>query len=258
MTDLEELKAELAAERARLEAQDWALTVLEDFMRKLVSHGFEPRLTIPGGMVTVSFDLDRVQSEAGAATEAPDPEETAREPAPDPEPKTGPWSEDEIATATEILRKGGVYSDVARALGRTPSHVGWRCNKISKQLRSEAEAKPDPAVQGSAPAEPAPAAGGSPVPAGSTPVTAPPASARRVQAHLNALGHVAPWSAGLDLDLVERLARGESLTNVAERIGVSRPEAIARWKALLPEVTIDGQRLLLEELRRRAAAQVAA
>lgn len=89
-------------------------------------------------------------------------------------------------------------------------------------------------------------------------MTAPPASARRVQAHLNALGHVAPWSVARDLDLVQQLARGDCLSDVAERIGVSRDEARARWKALLPEVTIDGKRLLLEELRRRAAAQVAA
>lgn len=292
MKDFDELRAEIAAERARLEAQDWTLTMLEEAARKIASHGYVPIVDVLGGHVSLVVDFSghweapsegaaparsiaaiaaelRKAPEAegcSAATEAPEPEQPAEEPVPDPEPelRTGPWSEDEIATATEILRRGGTCSDVAAALNRGAPNVHWRCNKIKAQLvakkdQPKPEPKPEPAAQGSVPPQPAPVAPRSPAPGGSSDgVAEQPATVRQVQAHLNALGHIAPWTAAKDLKLAAGIARGDGLGATAEALGVEKGEALARWKALCPVVTIDSQRLLLEELRKRADAQVAA
>lgn len=77
--------------------------------------------------------------------------------------------------------------------------------------------------------------------------------ARRIEV----LGHPYPFSALLDLDLVTGVARGDGSARVAEDLGLTKDQVIARYRALMglspgEQASIDGQVRLLKLLRERA------
>lgn len=78
---------------------------------------------------------------------------------------------------------------------------------------------------------------------------------RDIQAHLNALGHVTPWTPRRDLALVEALRSGRGLDAAANAAGVSRITARNRWRHLLLDNSLDTQAITHSELRQRAAGQ---
>lgn len=256
MTEFERLKAELDADRARIEAQDWAVTLVEDFLRKLCSHGFRPTLRRPGGIVTIAFDIGFPKTDdAPEDPPAPAVEDAAPEPVPGPARVTlrgKEWSAAEVTRMREIIEAGGSNLDVARALGRSKGAVSPRCAKMRREL---ATMERNPAA-GTAPPVPAPVPASSPDAAGSSgrgieqPV-ATPAAARQVQATIDT---GAAWTPARDLQLVEGLARGDGLPAVADALGCTRKDAGARWRQLCPVVTLDAQVALLTDLRRQVGA----
>ncbi|RWR32502.1 hypothetical protein D2T31_00525 [Sinirhodobacter populi] len=87
---------------------------------------------------------------------------------------------------------------------------------------------------------------------------------REIEANLNALGHKGPWTAALDLALVEGLTRGTPLPVLADELGVEVGQAKARFIAMTPDavdrfgrraVTIELQQQLIEVLRARVEAR---
>jgi len=71
---------------------------------------------------------------------------------------------------------------------------------------------------------------------------------------LDALGYKGPWTAELDLELVEDLARGRKVAEIAADMRIDPGAVKARFVAMTPEGRpgIDDQRRLLEVLRDRA------
>ena len=85
---------------------------------------------------------------------------------------------------------------------------------------------------------------------------------RALWAELNTLGYGGGWSAGLDLDILKGLARGEKIGAIAVDLGFDSAAVQARFARLrdamltatcADRVTIDGQRALLQALQARHA-----
>lgn len=221
----------------------------------------------PGAAVPLPKQVPQAE-----VTAAPAPSPAAAAPA--PALRVGEqWTEEEDARLLLLFGDGKTGKEVASALGRPVPGTYKRKKKLDASgLRAPAapghanenakvehvapvvSAPPPPAPAPSVPlvrAAPAPAPGG----AG---LDGTPMWQRQLRAHLNALGHVAPWTPALDLRLVEGMLRGDGATVVAEALGVDRRAAVARMRALLPEPGIEAQARLAVELRRRAAAAEAA
>lgn len=81
---------------------------------------------------------------------------------------------------------------------------------------------------------------------------------RQLRGYLNSLGYKEPWSAALDLDLVQGLHEGRRLAEIAADLGVDTDACKKRFALLSAHarndkggLTIDGQSLLLAELKVR-------
>ncbi|MBL3569899.1 hypothetical protein JMJ94_10370 [Rhodovulum visakhapatnamense] len=162
--------------------------------------------------------------------------------APNPDPDTAP------PTAAK-LSQVAAHLSLEERNRRMESAVA---NLEARRRKSRAPSpKPEPAPAA------APAAVAPPPPATSSQdsgtVPPPPCSAREVEAHLNAVGYLAPWTPQADLALVLALVRGDGLSAAATAAGVDRDAAKQRWHVLCPPpVTLDRQQALLTALRRRA------
>ncbi|WP_108482279.1 hypothetical protein [Oceaniglobus ichthyenteri] len=176
-----------------------------------------------------------------------------------------PWTDEEdeailAAVASQPDASNNAVSKIiGPQLGRTPGAVAFR---LKSSLSDRAEA----ARSGDEPIEWQPAPEPSPKPA---PPVAPPENApiwhREINKWLDLLGFPAPWSAGVDLDLVTGLARGSKLGAVALDLGIDAADCKARFGKLKLAATPDGgqfgvseQTRLIEVLRARAASAVAA
>ncbi len=76
---------------------------------------------------------------------------------------------------------------------------------------------------------------------------------RRINQRIEALGYPEPWTPDLDLKMVEQMVRGTGLGGTAALLKLDREVVLARWKQLLPEVTIETQKQLAAVLRWRVA-----
>lgn len=202
------------------------------------------------------------------------------------------WTAEEDAQAVQLRVAGSSYPEIATARGRPLQGVKFRfhtrlnarVDAARATLNAEAaeEARPAEAEKAEAPedsdSEPAAtataAAPAAPPAAGrggvacreqSPSIAATPAPAfdpsqplwaRQINATLNAIGYKPPFTPQLDLELVERLAQGEKLAEIAADTGIDAGKLKARFLALTPDgrPTLTEQQHLIEVLRVRAEA----
>jgi|GEM_PF-4487117 len=79
-----------------------------------------------------------------------------------------------------------------------------------------------------------------------------PPTRAEIEAQLNALGHVAPWTPALDLALVNALRSGSGLPGAAHEVGTTPEQARSRWHDLMLDTSLTTQAITHEALRRRA------
>ncbi len=201
------------------------------------------------------------------------------------------WSEAEDATAMEMKLAGASVREIAAALGRPEPATQMRFRRhLNARREADARAKPA-AVAASVPTVAAnpvkmALADGAPealahekVMAPATPKVAPvaapkpevahavappaavappfepgkPAWRRKIESYLDFIGNKAPWTAALDLALVEGLAKGVAKELLADQLGVEIGAIKARFIALTPDGPgIEYQKNLLTVLRERA------
>lgn len=257
------------------ELPDALKTVDELFAEKAQA---EPRAQVP------AF-LRRVPAPAPEAKAAPEPAPETK-PAPEARPtakplakktKAGePWTDDEDQRAIDLKVAGLSTAEIAARLNRPAPGTEFRLKtKLAPRIAEErarrvadAEAArrddPAPVATKAKPAHVAPAPAAKPAPA-PQPDDGLPYWQRALRANLNALGHVAPFTAQTDLDLMECLARGDGLAGAVDRTGIAKEALRARFAALKSAVglhaadtlMIEDQTRLLVELRARVAAPVA-
>ncbi|SIO36814.1 hypothetical protein SAMN05444722_1707 [Rhodovulum sp. ES.010] len=214
----------------------------------------------PGGAVDPAAGASEGQE--GAAEKADKAPAAPRPRAPRSRGRPGDWTDEELQTAVGILSRGGTQAEVAEAVPhRSRKSVSVKCAKLRKWI---AENGMEGAAEAPPASEPAPIPATVPRAAPPRPAARPsslggeggapraPLSARQVEAHLDALGHAAPWTPEADLALAYALVRGDGLSLAAERLGVAREEARDRWNALCPIKGLDEQQALIAALRRRA------
>lgn len=193
---------------------------------------------------------------------------------------TGPFTEAENATILEMFTAGATKSEIAAALNRKSAALALqipRVVKAAKAKRPQRDQKPV-AVPRRTPPKPAPEPVPAPKPdpvATATPPSRPDdlpplgafasAEARARRAAQERLDWVcrtqwrdSSWTPARDLALVEALVNGEGLAGAAEALGIGKDDAKARWKALMPEVTLEAQAAMLAVLRERIGPREAA
>lgn len=161
-------------------------------------------------------------------------------PMPKKEPETsyptGKWSSQELSALRAMVENDQTVEAISKRLKRSPSAVKLKASEIALSDAEEA-ARPEP--------KPRPEqAAGSP-------------SDLQWDAHLEAVGNDAPWTAQADLALVESLMRGDGVTFVADKMKIDLSHARDRWKALYNhggEVSFENQGKLLAAIRRRIGA----
>ena len=79
-----------------------------------------------------------------------------------------------------------------------------------------------------------------------------PPTRAEIEAQLNALGHLAPWTPALDLALVDALRSGSGLPGAAREVGTTPDAALNRWHQLMLDTSLSTQAMTHEALRRRA------
>lgn len=211
-----------------------------------------------------------------------DPQPTAQPAAkdlgPGVKPKRGKkvdWTPEEDETAVRLaaqnldLSQTDLYDLIGRELGRPAGGVGFRCKNALKdrvriarnnvrQVAKKTDANPQPVSEPNP--QPAPMAtskqAGNSIP---HPPNAP-VWHRELNATLNALGYIDPWTPELDLELVERLGWGATLGMVALDFGIDTAVCKARYVQIKTLAAcdsgsfgIDEQTRLLAVLRARVA-----
>jgi len=153
------------------------------------------------------------------------------------------------------MSTNGVSKVIAPQIGRTHGAVSSRLklHLSDRADRARGQVDLDDVPEETAPV-PAPKASPAILPPDAAPIWH-----REVNAWLNTLGYVAPWSPGIDLDLVTGLARGLKLGAVALDLGIDAADCKARFHDLkLAATPEDGefgiaqQTRLIEVLRARA------
>lgn len=199
--------------------------------------------------------------------------------------KTGPWSDGELVTAAEMIRQGATNKEIAVRLNRSGTGIHFTLNPLRREIAEQGEAeipsetegattvdmeKPVDGSRGSRQpqadadatraGEQAPeaeekasvAAGGSPAPSARAPGDLTLAEVR-LWNHLDAVED-SDWPASRDLDMLERMMRGDGAASTAEGMGLGKPAVVARWRRLFPgEVTVERQALLVRVLQARLA-----
>ncbi|MBW4983696.1 hypothetical protein KZZ07_14210 [Mameliella sp. CS4] len=177
--------------------------------------------------------------------------------------KPGDWTDDEDMTLLAEAEKGTPVKQIAARVGRSWQAVAKRL-KTLKQAQDEESGEPE-ATPASAPAASPTATTRDPGETGLAISLDGLGTAREKAAErrLRALGYPAPHSPQSDLKLVESIMRGDGMSLAANTAGIEKDAAGKRWKALMPEVTIENQTALLtvlrlrDELERRASGQAA-
>lgn len=242
--------------------------------------------------VIVGVDLASGPDETVELEVVPEPE-TALEPEPEPDPKpepaatykTGPWSEDEEATALELDARGASLGEIAQELGRNPRSMNVKMIHLRKRIEADDPPEEDPR-------DPEPESAvvdqieaaleeGATTPAGENPT--PPSTARPVgragftfkapvssamkvhHAHerLNSLGYRDGWTPVRDAILARTLAAGDGVVAASIRLALghglpTKEDMVARWSELCPEKTIAAQAVLIPALEARSKAWIEA
>lgn len=207
---------------------------------------------------------------------APEADPEVADDAVQPEYVSGFYTPEDLEKMRRMMAAGNTYKEIAAALKRKPNAVsvkmaGMRKNKasgkrdISPKRRGSFKRAlvpgKDRAAKAVALTEPV-AAG---VPDAAT-VTPPdkdilrsgvagdrPYAERAIIAHLNSVGYGGDWSAQADFDLVEGLCKGESVSVVADSLGVESGAAAKRWRSLNASIgDAEHQARLVTILRERA------
>lgn len=211
-----------------------------------------------------------------------EPEIPASAPAAEPAPalKTGPLDDAERATIQRLNAGGMDRATIAAKIGRRVQSVALYLTSL-QQTKSratvEAMSSRRTARQDDRPAAilpPLPAAPVADLPRSPAEFWNEPARPdgeplpvwhAAIGRHLDKLGYPGAWSAGLDLDLAEGLAKGIKLNMLAADFGLDASALRARFAALTACVrderdmmTIDQQKRLLTVLKLRAQAKGAA
>jgi len=179
------------------------------------------------------------------------------------------WTEDEDARAIEMSVAGMSTKVIANTLGRPVEGTKFRLNvklrdRISAAKRAAAaplQVDPAPAPADAPVARPEPR----PEPRPPAPATLKPSVHafdasrplwwRQIEAVLDSIGHKAPWTPALDLELIEELARGRKLAEIAADMRIDPAKVKDRFFTLNPagRPSLVDQERLLQVLRARAA-----
>lgn len=328
MSSFAQARADVASAMEKLAALDRVFGMMDEFAARLAGIGQHPELGYDAatGRLTLAVVVGRVPPRVSLAVEeavpalpAPGPSAAARKTL-DPSLKTGPWTEEELDLAAELVGQGLTNKEVAARLNRPATGIHFKLDPLRKALAEEAqrEAAEIPGeTHGATTAEPAcdmvadggsqgsrlasgrtddrsgtaatlaegvePAAGGSPAPEVAVPSVLaiedcgdssrddpalPPSRVQRpadltmAERHAwDLLDDIADprWPASRDLDMLERMMRGDGAAATAEGMGAEKPAIVARWRRLFPGgVSIAQQERLVRVLKLRAAAEVAA
>ena len=214
----------------------------------------------PKGAAVAPVEIDDVPGLASPLIKADRPTAPAAasdpEPAPIPSRAGEPWTDEEDARAIEMKRDGMSARKIAEALGRPVQGTCFRLSKVLQDRIKQPAKSPTAKSPAAIPAEPQ-TKGDTPKGAA---VAAPqfdpttPLWFRQLDAVLTAIGYKTPWTPALDLELVEELARGRRVAEVAADMKIDAAAVKARWFALTPDgrPTITEQEQLLKVLRHRA------
>lgn len=164
------------------------------------------------------------------------------------------WSEEERQLALSMKANGASSQQIARALGRPLEGTMWQLRKLERLGRKPcAEGTPPP---GAVAPLPPPRVAGIERPAfvpscagGQEPV---PGWLRDIRARLDWLGNAGPFTPEVDLVICEQLALGRKGAALAADLGLSLAQLRQRHIALLPDLGMQAQQRLLNELRLRA------
>lgn len=244
MTAFAQARADLAEAMAKLVTLERVFGMMEEYAGMLSGIGQSPELTYDPatGRIALEVVVGRVpprlvltvDEAAHAALAQPEPA-----PAPPAEPalRTGPWTNEEIARATEMLRAGRSNKEIAGELGRTATGIHFKLEPLRAEI-AEAKTSARKADTSGAPLH----------------LTR---AERRVWEHLDAISD-AEWSDQRSLELVIMLGGGHGAEDAAARWSISKSLVVARWNAMFPEKGVEAQALMVRVLRARLAAQVAA
>ncbi|WP_223635052.1 hypothetical protein [Rhodobacter sp. TJ_12] len=157
--------------------------------------------------------------------------------APKAEPTENDWDGAFIA-----IQGGATMSDVAETLGVSMPQLRGKYGAWSRKQKKDAVV-------------PEPMANDTPAPASAAENEQRPFWWRQLVEMLGKLGYRDGWTAQRDLELVEALASGRQMADIADALGVEFGKAKARFIALTPDgLTIEKQSQLLQVLRARAGA----
>lgn len=202
---------------------------------------------------------------------------------PGPEDRTGlPWTAKEDAALLLGVRQYRPMREIAAELGRA-MQAGYSRLRVLRELPDDQKAKtpgpkvspsePEQAQAGAAetkpPEEDRPVLTAEPVPA-TAPVSGGAArhedgaviwrkdmSLAEIERYLMSLDPHPFWTAELDDVLVGWICKGATIEQAAKQLGVSRDQALWRWRMLLPVAGLSNQQKLLSIVRARAAKAVA-
>lgn len=164
--------------------------------------------------------------------------------------KGSPWSEEDDQRAVALAALGVKRREIAADLGRTYDATCFRLKEVLNHRIDAAKVKatplrPLPPAQVAAPPQPEPAAPGDRVV---------PQWQRELWVRLDRLGLPAPFTAGVDLEIMTRQTHGERASDIAADLGIDLPVLRQRVIALLPVTGMEAQARLVAELRARASA----
>lgn len=304
MSGFAQARADIAHAMTKLATLDRVFAMMEEFSGLLSAVGQRPELSYDDatGRIALEVVVGRVPprvmiavEEAAPAAALPPP---AAPPADDgkaasatrlPRFKTGPWTDEEVDLAAELVGQGLTNKEIAARLNRSATGIHFRLDPLRKLAADDAdreaagradgrdgapEAADEDPVGAAAPVEAAelPAAVEVEPPvlaiedcgddawdasAVRAPAAWPPAeltmAERHVWEHLEFCQSDA-WPPARDLDLVERIVRGDGAGGAAEALGITKGHALARWRELFPGTpSIEDQARMLRVLRARIA-----
>jgi hypothetical protein len=185
------------------------------------------------------------------ASEAEEKAPAAAGESPAPVYKTGEWSVDEERHLLMLHDRGTLLPDMAEALNRRGQGVAAKLRSLLAR-RSIPKAS---AVAARVTAAPPPRRPAAPPPAAGPVLQARPRHEREAEARLDA-AQDPDWPVARDLDLVERMTRGDGAGNTAAAMGFVKDAVLARWRQLFPNPpTIEEQAAMLAVLRTRVHSQ---
>lgn len=258
MLSLEDLRNRHADDLRLAQARVALCTVLIDHAEALEMDGLELRVEDWQGRIALSLGLKGQAPEALPAA-APDRSASAGK---------ATWTPEDDAQLLHLAAQGQGAKAIGPQIGRTWQAVAFRLKALKQAgdtpdaptaTATKEDADQPPAAEPEPPAAPTP-----PEPeASATPAvgadafalnldTLPTARERAAERRLRAIGYPEGCSPMADLALVEAVVRGDGMAAASEAAGMDTGLARQRWRALLPEVTIENQTALLTVLRARA------